>query len=329
MFFTIISFILITSVNPQRYTHPFFQNHPNYEVNEGPKSIFQSGDNLRFGLNPKLGDPNGFLNGNHFKSIFEDFNQNNFFNPKLTPFGGLNNFPSHFHNRHQQPLIYKEKGFDENKKLADSSFKREQGQQGVEGEAGIKKVNEDVESKKEAEKNSAAFAAQEGVKKVVEDSKEYDGKKMHEKEGSNENEEKNKSSHKKGHVIKHFKNSHHKDETGRDEQYYDEEHDEGGSFKYDSSKGKFGENESSQHKELQENKELASSEKEQKAGHENSEFSGRNSGHSEQFKEEKKLSDAAEHGNGNLHNEESILNHQEAEKVLLKQPLHDGFDKDT
>ncbi|KAJ8942616.1 hypothetical protein NQ314_010025 [Rhamnusium bicolor] len=36
-----------------------------------------------------------------------------------------------------------------------------------------------------------------------------------------------KQGHRKGHKIKGFKSSHHKDESGKTEEYYDEDHDEG------------------------------------------------------------------------------------------------------
>lgn len=48
--------------------------------------------------------------------------------------------------------------------------------------------------------------------------------------------------HKKGHKIKGFKNSHQKMETGKTEEYYDEDHDEGGNFVFKGQAGSFGEN---------------------------------------------------------------------------------------
>lgn len=48
--------------------------------------------------------------------------------------------------------------------------------------------------------------------------------------------------HKKGHKIKGFKNSHQKAESGNTEEFYDEEHDEGGNFMVKGQSGSFGEN---------------------------------------------------------------------------------------
>lgn len=48
--------------------------------------------------------------------------------------------------------------------------------------------------------------------------------------------------HKKGHKVKGFKNSHQKQESGKTEEFYDEENDEGGNFMVRGQAGSFGEN---------------------------------------------------------------------------------------
>lgn len=48
--------------------------------------------------------------------------------------------------------------------------------------------------------------------------------------------------HKKGHKLKGFTNSHQKSETGKTEEFYDEEHDEGGNFMMKGQVGSFGQN---------------------------------------------------------------------------------------
>lgn len=60
--------------------------------------------------------------------------------------------------------------------------------------------------------------------------------------GKNGEEQTLKKGHKKGHKVKSFKTSHHKDESGKSEEYYDEEHDEGGNLAFNGQAGSFGEN---------------------------------------------------------------------------------------
>lgn len=60
--------------------------------------------------------------------------------------------------------------------------------------------------------------------------------------GNNAGEINSASGHKKGHKVKGFKNSHQKLESGNTEEYYDEEHDEGGKYMAKGQAGSFGEN---------------------------------------------------------------------------------------
>lgn len=57
-----------------------------------------------------------------------------------------------------------------------------------------------------------------------------------------------KEGFKKGHNVKSFKKSHHLDETGKTEEFYDESHDEGGNYAFDGRSGLFGENKASSFK---------------------------------------------------------------------------------
>lgn len=50
-----------------------------------------------------------------------------------------------------------------------------------------------------------------------------------------------KKGYKKGHKVKGFKNSHQKEESGKTEEYYDEDHDEAGNYMYNGQAGSFGE----------------------------------------------------------------------------------------
>lgn len=66
--------------------------------------------------------------------------------------------------------------------------------------------------------------------------------------GNNAGEMKYAKGHKKGHKVKGFKNSHQKSETGKTEEFYDEEHDEGGNFMVKGQMGSFGQNEGAAYK---------------------------------------------------------------------------------
>lgn len=69
--------------------------------------------------------------------------------------------------------------------------------------------------------------------------------------------------------MKGFKNSHHKDENGRSEQYFDEEKDEGENFNLKGESGSFGEKQASAFKGAQENTEKRENEGAQKQQYEN------------------------------------------------------------
>lgn len=60
--------------------------------------------------------------------------------------------------------------------------------------------------------------------------------------GNSAGQVKYQKGHKKGHKVKGFKNSHQKQESGNTEEFYDEEHDEGGNFMYKGQAGNFGQN---------------------------------------------------------------------------------------
>lgn len=77
--------------------------------------------------------------------------------------------------------------------------------------------------------------------------------------------------HKKGHKMKGFKNSHQKQESGKTEEFYDEDHDEGGNFMFNNQAGTFGENAASSYKGGKEDGKFNTAEA-KKEGHFNKEF---------------------------------------------------------
>uniref|UniRef100_A0A6P7GH57 Uncharacterized protein LOC114338078 n=1 Tax=Diabrotica virgifera virgifera TaxID=50390 RepID=A0A6P7GH57_DIAVI len=80
-----------------------------------------------------------------------------------------------------------------------------------------------------------------GVKKEHNDGKEYYGGHHFGNEAKSEDEKAIKQGHRKGHKVTGFSTSHHNDETGKTEEYYDEAHDEAGSEAFEGKSGGFGE----------------------------------------------------------------------------------------
>lgn len=83
--------------------------------------------------------------------------------------------------------------------------------------------------------------------------------------------------------MKGFKKSHHKDENGRSEQYFDEANDEGENFNVNGESGGFGENQSSAFKGAQENSELRANHGGQRQRYENQQSLDKNHRNSDQY----------------------------------------------
>nr|XP_023015930.1 fibroin heavy chain-like [Leptinotarsa decemlineata] len=84
------------------------------------------------------------------------------------------------------------------------------------------------------------FSDTDGVNNAHHAGKAYHGGEHFDKGGKHGAEQVLNENHKKGHNIKSFKKSHHLDESGKTEEFYDEDHDEGGNYAFDGHVGKFG-----------------------------------------------------------------------------------------
>lgn len=135
-------------------------------------------------------------------------------------------------------------------------------------------------------------------------------------------EKKTKQGHKKGHVIKGYKNSHHKDENARTEEYYDEESDEGANFNFNGHAGAFGENAQSAYKGAKEDGEFKA-DKAKKEGHYDSAHivDNANAGHG-QYGTKKFGESGAIYGINNGIDSQSLLGHQENSKYFKHYPHH-------
>ncbi|XP_023015915.2 uncharacterized protein [Leptinotarsa decemlineata] len=94
---------------------------------------------------------------------------------------------------------------------------------------------------KDVKGESAHFYDADGGKNAHHDGKNYYEGKHFGNEGKTGAEKSAKQGHRKGHTVKGFSTSHHKDESEKTEEFFDEAHDEGGNAAFHGQSGKFGE----------------------------------------------------------------------------------------
>ncbi|XP_018334165.1 glycine-rich cell wall structural protein 1.8-like isoform X2 [Agrilus planipennis] len=178
-------------------------------------------------------------------------------------------------------VIDKKAFVDEGKKAGGGTFEKAGGQVGQEFKAGQGGYNKGKVFVNNAQLADGYEKQKAGEKKAIEDGKQYYGGKAFNQEGKNAGEKSGKAGHKKGHKIKGFKTTHHKDESGKTEEFYDEEHDEGSDYFHKNEKGAFGENAGAAFK----------------GGHDNGVFNSGEKGHQANYKKEELLNkDKAEQG---------------------------------
>nr|CAH7730803.1 unnamed protein product [Callosobruchus chinensis] len=209
------------------------------------------------------------------------------------------------------------------KKYEGEHFEKAQGKKADEvhkGEEGYVKAAEGSK----AEKGDNGYVKEEkAAKEAHEKEKEYHGGEHYKKEGETAEKKEAKQGHKKGHKVKGFKKSHHLDETGKTEEFFDESHDEGDNFEFKGHKGNYGEGAGSSFKGGNEEKKY-NSEEAKKEGHYNQEHASEhkkgNSG--EHGAKEFKGSDAA-YSLSKGGDEHSLLGNQESSKFYKSQPFID------
>lgn len=114
--------------------------------------------------------------------------------------------------------------------------------------------------------------------------------------------------------MKGFKKSHHLDENGKEEQYFDEEKDEGENFNVNGESGSFGEQQSSAFKGAQENSQLRGNQGGQKQHFENQESHDKNHGSGDQYGSRKFGTDNSNFNANNGGGQESIQGHSSGSK---------------
>ncbi|CAG9860913.1 unnamed protein product [Phyllotreta striolata] len=244
--------------------------------------------------------------------------------------GGLGHYPQvgqlggavgHYPHKIGGEEISKEEFSGGKKNLNEEKYERSEGKKGEESSEGKAGYAKGEAAAKDVQGEAGYYSNADGEKKIVEDGKEYQGGQKYQKEGKSGEEETTKKGHKKGHKIKSFKTSHHKDESGKSEEYYDEEHDEGGNTAFNGQTGSFGENAASSFKGGKEDSKFNSAEA-KKEGHFKKEHSiGKAEGDEGKYAEKKFAGNEATFARKNGADEQSLLGHQESSKFIKSQPF--------
>lgn len=132
--------------------------------------------------------------------------------------------------------------------------------------------------------------------------------------GQNEAARKSKNGHRKGHTVKGFKTTYHKDEDGKDEKYFDEANDAGESFSADGKSGSFGEKEEAAFKGAQENTELSGNKASQQKQYETQQSTEKSESSKDQYGSSKFGGDNAEFKSNNGGQEESQSGYKQENK---------------
>lgn len=125
--------------------------------------------------------------------------------------------------------------------------------------------------------------------------------------------------------MKGFNKSHSSNESGRTEEFYDEEHDEGGNVAFSGQQGGFGESEGSSFKGAHQDGAFKANQGKQQ-GHYGSEYlNDNNHGGGEQYGSKKYGGSGSTFGANNGVDEQSLLAHQQSNKFFKHYPKHVPF----
>lgn len=143
--------------------------------------------------------------------------------------------------------------------------------------------------------------------------------------GRNANENKLQAGHRKGHKVKGFKTTHHKDESGKTEEYYDEANDEGKHFQYKGEAGDFGKKAQSEYKGGHQDNQFNAKEQKQQGHFEAAHSVDAAKGNHGHYGEKKHAENNKAFGFNNGIDEQSLLGHQESVRAFKKFPFHTPF----
>ncbi|CAG9772954.1 unnamed protein product [Ceutorhynchus assimilis] len=207
------------------------------------------------------------------------------------------------------------------KNVEDVKFEKAHGKKGEEVNHGQQGYSHGGQTVQDAKGENGYYSNAAGGKKIIEDGKQYNGGENFNQEGKNEAENKLKKGHKKGHVIKGFKSSHHKDETGKTEEYYDEEHDEGDNVAFNGQSGAFGQKGQSSYKGGHEDGKFNEQEH-KKSGHVSNQYAvSKETGDKGNYGENKYAGGGSVFGVNNGIDQQSLLGHQENSRFFKHHPV--------
>ncbi|XP_017782200.1 PREDICTED: uncharacterized protein LOC108566698 [Nicrophorus vespilloides] len=211
------------------------------------------------------------------------------------------------------------------KKASDASFEKASGSKHEERNHGKEGYKHGKVEEQDFKGDKSYYSDEEGGRKLVEDGKSYAGGEHFDKEGKSGDETKRSKGHKKGHVIKGFKTSHHKDESGKTEEFYDEEHDEGDDVRFKGEAGSFGEKAKSTFEGGHDDSRF-NAEKRKQEGHFGSERKvDSNDLKRGRYDEKKSLDEGRSYVLNSGIDEHSLLGHQENSKYYKNHPYHVPF----
>lgn len=139
--------------------------------------------------------------------------------------------------------------------------------------------------------------------------------------GKAEEETTVKTGHKKGHKVKSFKTTHHKDESGKTEEYYDESHDEGGNYAFKGASENSGEKGGSSFKGGKGEEKFKEGQTKQEGLYKNEYLNDKADSKEGKFGENKYAGNEVVYGNKNGADEQSLLSNQESSKFYKAHPF--------
>ncbi|CAH0553334.1 unnamed protein product [Brassicogethes aeneus] len=209
----------------------------------------------------------------------------------------------------------------------DGVYEKAHGHIGEQADHGRNGYNQNQFRLKDAVGDSEHYSDIEGARRAHENGKQYQGAQFHNQGGQNENKNKQQQGHKKGHTVKGFKHSHHKDETGKTEEYFDEANDEGDNLNFNGQSGIFKENQGSSFK--GEHEDGLNNEKVHKTAgyYDNNHFVDKVNTDHGKFGENRFSNNGRVYGRHNGVDQESLLGSQETNKFYKHSPYLDNFYK--
>ena len=126
-------------------------------------------------------------------------------------------------------------------------------------------------------------------------------------------------------MIRGFKKSHHNDETGKTEEFYDEAHDEGSDYNNEGKFGSFGEGRHNSYQGAQGDSYLNVDQQKKGGQFDSKQFVDKKNANEGQYGQSKYKGSGELYGSNNGIDRQSLLGHQESSKAFKHYPYHVPF----